>query len=150
MIEGVMARIFQTCSLLLALGLGATTAQAKQPGVKLPAELARVLTDYEKAWAARDPAAVARLFVEDGWVLPNGKLPVQGRSAIERYYKGHGGALSLRALAFATNGNLGYILGGYAPGPQAEDEGKFTLTLRKVGERWLIVSDMDNPNRSRR
>jgi ketosteroid isomerase-like protein len=122
-------------------------APARKPAVKLPPELARVLTDYEKAWAARDPAALARLFTEDGWVLPNGSLPVQGRASIERHYKGQGGPLSLRALAFATNGDLGHILGGYGANPEAEDDGKFTLTLRKVQERWLISSDMDNPNR---
>jgi ketosteroid isomerase-like protein len=122
-------------------------AAARQAAVKLPPELARVLTDYEKAWAARDPAALARLFTEDGWVLSSGSPPVQGRPSIERHYKGQGGALSLRPFAFATNGDLAHILGGYGPSPQAEEDGKFTLTLRKVGPRWLINSDMDNPNR---
>ena len=135
---------------VVALTPNAAVAAPKQPAVRLPEELARVLTDYEKAWAARDPARLAALFVEDGWVLPSGSPPVQGRSAIQTYYKGHGGPLSLRALAFATSGNLGYILGAYAARPDAEDDGKFTLTLRKVGERWWIVSDMDNGNRPRR
>jgi ketosteroid isomerase-like protein len=144
-----------TAPALLAAAIAASTPNAtaagpKRPGVRLPEELARVLTDYEKAWAARDPVRLAALFVEDGWVLPNGSPPVQGRSAIEKYYKGHGGALSLRALAFATNGDLGYILGAYAARPDGEDDGKFTLTLRKVGARWAIVSDMDNGNRPRR
>ena len=40
--------------------------------VALPPELARVLTDYEKAWQARDAAALAALFAEDGFVLPSG------------------------------------------------------------------------------
>jgi ketosteroid isomerase-like protein len=118
-----------------------------RPAVRLPPELARVLTDYEKAWAARDPAALARLFTEDGWVLSSGSPPVQGRPSIERHYKGQGGPLSLRPFFFASNGDLAHILGGYGPSPEAEEDGKFTLTLRKVGPRWLINSDMDNPNR---
>jgi ketosteroid isomerase-like protein len=137
-------------SAFLILLVSSPPLSAQQPGVTLPAELARVLTDYEKAWSARDPAALARLFAEDGWVLANGSLPVRGRAAIEQHYKGQGGPLALRALAFVTNGDVGYILGGYAATRGAEDDGKFTLTLKKAGGRWLIFSDMDNPNRKRR
>lgn len=113
----------------------------------LPAELARVLTDYENAWSARDAKALAGLFAEDGFVLPSGRPPVRGREAIEAYYRGHGGPLSLRAIAFATDGSVGYILGGYASEKGKDDDGKFTLTLRKGPEgRWWIFSDMDNPH----
>jgi ketosteroid isomerase-like protein len=126
------------------------SAQEAQPSVELPAELARVLRDYEAAWGARDPARLARLFAEDGYVLPNGGLPVRGRAAIERHYAGQGGPLTLRAIAYAAEDEVGYIIGGYAGGTGDADDGKFTLTLRKGDDdRWLIVSDMDNPNRRR-
>jgi ketosteroid isomerase-like protein len=119
----------------------------QQPSITLPPELARVLTDYEAAWRARDAATLARLFVEDGFVLPSGDPPVRGRGAIERYYTGYGGALALRALAYATDGAVGYIIGGFARKEGEPDVGKFTLTLRKGPEgRWLIMSDMDNGN----
>jgi ketosteroid isomerase-like protein len=115
--------------------------------VSLPPELARVLTDYEKAWQAKDASALAALFADDGFVLPNGAPPVRGRADIERHYTGQGGPLSLRALAFATEGAVGYIIGGYARQAGEADVGKFTLTLRRGAEgRWLIVSDMDNGN----
>ncbi|MGH9749071.1 MAG: YybH family protein [Candidatus Polarisedimenticolia bacterium] len=118
------------------------------PSVELPPELARVLSDYENAWRGRDAAALADLFAEDGFVLPNGRPPVRGRAAIRRSYDGSGGPLALRAIAFATEGNVGYIIGGYAPKDGEPDDGKFTLTLRReAGGRWLIVSDMDNSNR---
>jgi ketosteroid isomerase-like protein len=121
---------------------------AQEPTVELPRELARVLTDYETAWVARDAKALAGLFAEDGYVLPGGRPPVKGRAAIERYYQGHGGPLSLRAIAYATEGSVGYILGGYAGEKGKEDDGKFTLTLGKDAEgKWWIVSDMDNSNR---
>ena len=40
--------------------------------------------------------------------------PVRGRAAIAEHYAGSGGPLALRALAFSTDGALGYILGGFA------------------------------------
>jgi ketosteroid isomerase-like protein len=75
---------------------------------------------------------------------------VKGRAAIETFYTGHGGPLFLRAIAFATEGKVGYIIGGYTGTAGSADEGKFTLTLRKGSDgRWLINSDMDNSNRRR-
>jgi len=120
----------------------------QEPSVNLPPELARVLTDYEAAWRNRDAAALARLFAEDGFVLPNGRPPVKGRAAIQRHYTDSGGPLALRAMAFATEGAVGYIIGGFARQEGERDIGKFTLTLRKASTgRWLIVSDMDSANR---
>ncbi len=121
---------------------------APEPSVKLPPELDRVLTDYEAAWRACDAAALARLFVEDGFVLPSGGPPVRGRAAIERKYVGAGGPLRLRALYYAADGAVGYIIGAFSHREAEADAGKFTLTLRRdAGGRWLIVSDMDNSNR---
>jgi ketosteroid isomerase-like protein len=126
---------------------GASEDAAEQPSVALPPELARVLTDYEAAWQSKDPRALAELFTEDGFVLSGGRPPVRGRAAIEKRYADSGGPLALRALAFATEGSLGYIIGGYARQRDEPDVGKFTLVLRQgEGGRWLIVSDMDNGN----
>lgn len=142
-----------TRAILLAIGLAlaSVTLTAEPPpeplpSVKLPPELARVLTDYESAWQARDAAALAKLFTEDGFVLANGMPPVRGRSAIEAAYQGAGGPLSLRAIAWDADGRIGYILGGFTSEAGKPDMGKFTLTLRREDGRWLIVSDMDNPN----
>lgn len=131
------------------------TAQTQEPSkafssVELPPTLQRVLTDYEVAWKAKDADGLAKLFAEDGFVLPSGNLPVRGRENIKRFYTGSGGGLSLRALAYATEGPVGYIIGGYAGVKGQPDTGKFTLTLKKVRDRWLIMSDMDNGNAPRR
>ena len=134
-----------------ALSAGQEPAAAQEPSVKLPPELARVLTDYEAGWRAGDGAALARLFDEDGFVLPNGGPPVRGRAAVQRYYKGPGGPLVLRAFAFAAEGPVAYIIGGFSRQEGQPDVGKFTLTLRKgTSGLWLIVSDMDNSNRPSR
>jgi len=135
-------------SLLVGLSAGASPPEPSQePSVALPASLARVLSDYEVAWRNKDGAALAALFAEDGFVLSNGVPPVRGRARIQKHYAGQGGPLSLRALAFATEGSVGYIIGGFARRKGEPDIGKFTLTLRKgAGDRWLIMSDMDNGN----
>jgi len=106
-----------------------------------------VLTDYEKGWQAGDEVALANLFTEDGFVLSGGNPPVRGRDAIRQKYAEQGGPLSLRALAYSTQGDTGYIIGAYGSAKDKPDDGKFTLTLRKEKGRWLIVSDMDNSNR---
>lgn len=126
-------------------------SQAPQPlpSVELPQELARVLTDYENGWQSRDSEKLASLFADDGYVLPNGHPAVKGRAAIQTFYAGAGGPLSLRAFAFGEHGNIGYIIGGYSRKKGDPDTGKFTLTLRKSRDgRWLIVSDMDNGNKA--
>jgi ketosteroid isomerase-like protein len=131
-----------------AFAPGLRQAPEQQPSVALPPQLARVLTDYEVAWRSGNGAALARLFDEDGFVLPNGGPPLRHRAAIQQYYNGSGGPLVLRAFAFATDGAVGYIIGGFARHEREPDVGKFTLTLHKaVDGRWLMVSDMDNGNR---
>jgi ketosteroid isomerase-like protein len=126
----------------------AAPAVPGEASVSLPPELARVLTDYETGWKAGDAGALASLFTEDGFVLSNGQPAVKGRAAIKKLYTRNGSPLSLRAFAYAMNGDAGYIIGGYSEESGKPDDGKFTLTLRKAQDgRWLIVSDMDNSNR---
>ena len=118
--------------------------------IELPPALDRVLRDYERAWQARDPSALAALFADDGFVLSNQRPPVRGRAAIRAAYKDGGGPLSLRALAYATEGPVGYIIGAFGPRAGDKDTGKFVLALRRDGDgRWLIAADMDNSSQPR-
>jgi ketosteroid isomerase-like protein len=127
------------------------STESGEPSVILPPELARVLTDYETGWKTGGAAALASLFAEDGFVLAEGRGAVKGRAAIQKLYTHPGSPLSLRAIAYAIHGDVGYIIGGYGAAREKPDEGNFTLTLRKSGDgRWLIVSDMDNSNRRQR
>lgn len=144
-------RIASCCLILYLLMTGPVVAQQpapqQLPSIELPAALARVLTDYEVAWRNKDAAALAVLFAEDGFVLSGSRPPIRGRAAIEKHYTGKGGPLSLRALAYATEGSVGYIIGAYTRYEGQPDVGKFTLTLRRNDDgRWLIMSDMDNGN----
>ncbi len=147
-----LAMIF--CSALLlaspAIAHDAENAKPAQPlpDAALPAPLDRVLRNYEQAWRGGDARALAALFAEDGFVLQSNQPPVRGRTAIEAAYAGQGGSpLRLRALAYAVEGNTGYIIGAYSYGNNVGDTGKFTLTLKRAGNGpWLIFSDMDNSN----
>jgi len=145
-----MTRLFHVPLALAFLSSSApaqTSAVPVQPSIQLPPALARVLTDYESAWQAKDAAALSRLFAEDGFVLSNSQPMVRGRKAIEKHYTGSGGALSLRSVAYAIEGKVGYIIGAFSRHAGEPDLGKYTLTLKKDDTgRWLIMSDMDNGN----
>lgn len=120
---------------------------ASAPSVPLPTELDRVLRDYERAWQARDAAALAALFTEDGMTLSSGLPLRRGRSAIQQGYATSGGPLSLRAVSYATDDTVGYIIGGYSEKPGQPDIGKFVLALRRSpGGPWRIAADIDNSN----
>lgn len=117
------------------------------PSIALPPELARVLRDYERAWRARDAAALAALFAPDGFVLRPGHPPTRGRAAIEAAYAASGGPLRLRALAFGAADSVAYVIGAYRALPERPDAGKFILALRRAPSgRWEIAADMDNGN----
>lgn len=115
------------------------------PPVTLPAELDRVLRDYEAAWKAGDGTRLAALFTDDGFTLASGQLPLRGREAIAGWLKRPGGELRLRAFAWATSDSVGYIVGGFGYPGMRGPGGKFLLALRRgEGGRWLIAADMDN------
>ncbi len=122
------------------------------PTVTLPAELARVLRDYERAWRASDVDGLIALFTSDGVVMQPGRPAARGPEGLASVYRGQGGgALRLRPFAFGAADTVAYILGAYGYGEGTNEDGKFTLTLRRVrGGKWLIASDMDNGNRPAR
>lgn len=123
-------------------------ARAVPASVELPAEFARVLRDYEKAWMAGDAAALAALFTDDGYALPNGQPPAAGAEAIRAAYQRNAGSpLSLRALHYVQSGDMAYIIGGFGGAADKPDFGKFVLVLRRAGDGgWRIAADMDNAN----
>jgi len=140
----------------LAWSLGVVPAaeparqESSAPAVALPPDLERVLRDYERAWQARDPHALANLFAEDGYVLPNSKPPARGRAEIREAYARAGGPLWLRPLAFEADGRVAYIVGIYGHEADRPASGKFVLALKRGSTgRWLIAADVDNSNTPR-
>ncbi len=131
------------------LAAAPAAAQAKPawplPTVQLPAELARVLRDYEAAWKAGDGARLAEVFTADGFILPNGRLPQRGTAAIAASHTKPGGDLQLVAFAFAAADTVGYIIGGYRYPDSVGPGGKFVLALRRERNGpWKIAADIEN------
>lgn len=115
------------------------------PVVALPAELDRVLRDYEVAWKAGDGAKLAKVFTDDGIILPAGKLPERGTAAIRASHTQPGGDLQLVAFAWATGDTVGYIVGGYRYPTTTGPGGKYVVTLRKGRDgMWKIAADIEN------
>lgn len=140
---------------LVLLSIGSVPTAVAQgaapplPSVMLPPELDRVLRDYERAWENGDAAALAGLFTQDGFV-PTGSGWVRGADAIREAYARAGGALRLRALAYAVQDTVGYVVGAYryADDSSTADRGKFVLALRRSpAGPWRIAADLDNTNR---
>ena len=146
-------RLLTSAAVLALLSVAAPGARAQEtpppplPSVTLPAEVDRVLRDYERNWGSGDEAALAALFTEDGFILQNGRPPVRGRASIQQAYASSQGALRLRALAYAVDDSVGYIIGAYGYGEGDADMGKFVLALRRTpGGPWQIAADIDNGN----
>ncbi len=116
-----------------------------QPSVELPAELDRVLRDYEGHWSTGDAEALSALFVDRGLIVSGGNW-IRGREAIREAYRIASGPLRLRAIEYSADGAVGFIVGAYGYGETlpVDDVGMFVLTLqRDPSGHWLIVSDMD-------
>lgn len=142
-----MKRISNTIFIFLVLTFftESTIAQQAQK-VTLPDHLQVVLTNYETHWENSDAKALALLFTENGFILRPGNSLIQGRDHIEKNYANSGGDLVLRAYDFQQENDLAFIIGGYTYGNRTEDVGKYTLVLKKIADKWLIHSDMDNGN----
>ena len=120
-------------------------SQSVEP-VVLPSELQRVLHEYERAWQAGNAQGLADLFTEDGFVRKEGRW-IRGRDSIRVAYEDAGGPLRLRAVSYAVEDSVGYMVGeyGYGRGPDVKYRGKFVLALRRSEDgQWLIAADLDS------
>jgi len=129
---------------------GAQTRQAPPDtqtpsAISLPPAFDRVLRDYEAAWRDGDGPRLAALFTEDGFAVQSGSPLRRGRAAIAGGLSKPGGTLQLTAYAYASSGNVGYIVGGYRYPTTVGAGGRFVLALRGGPDgRWLIAADLDN------
>lgn len=136
------------CLAVSAASVSAQTpaaTEAPPPAITLPPALDRVLRDYESAWRNGDGTRLASLFTADGFAVQSGSPLARGHAAIARNITGPGGALQLTAYAYAVDGAVGYIVGGYRYPQSTGASGRFVLALQQdAAGRWLIAADLDN------
>jgi len=115
------------------------------PSVELPPELDRVLRDYEQHWHAGNANALVDLFTDDGFIARRGGW-IRGQAGLRDALQGTSSDLRLRAVAYAIDQRVGYIIGAYGYGnePSIPDRGMFILSLRRGEDgQWLIAADLD-------
>ena len=112
------------------------------PFVTLPADLDRVLREFERAWPARDnKIALSELFTDDG-IFRYADDWVRGRPAIRMMLVGEATPLRMRAQEFEADDLLGHVAGAYGEYRDATwvDLGRYVLALRRTkGAPWRIT-----------
>ena len=136
--------------LLICLVLFAGSAMAQQkPSIQKANE------EWMAAFNKGDAAAVAALYSEDAYILPNGAEMAKGRRAIEAYFKnsvqqlgdaklktvdlqslGPGSAREVGTFNFKTKGDSPLVV-----------VGKYVAVWRKMGGQWKLITDIWNLNK---
>jgi uncharacterized protein (TIGR02246 family) len=145
--------------LVMALTLGGCSGRDASNQVEVSAskvELGQMNRDFAAALNAKDAQAAAALYTEDAVLIPPGEPLVQGREAIEEYWRGaieSGGVrdVSVETMDALSSGSLGYETGSFiltANGPDGEaviDRGRYIELLRREPDgRWLSTHGIWN------
>lgn len=136
--------------ILATIGLMAIVAAG--PAV---ADDSKEFAAFSKAWAdaynAKDAAAIAAMYAEDGTLMPPHAPSAKGRQAIEAFIKtdiaGAPGKLEITLTDSGTSGNLGFSRGTFSMADatgKAVDTGKWLEVRKKVNGKWLIQFDIWN------
>jgi ketosteroid isomerase-like protein len=125
---------------------------AHQAPVRLENERDRLNQRQEEffaAQAARDAARTAALFSAGAVLHVANMPPVEGRSAIERFYGNMFGFLTgstptPERMEIGAGGEMAYVLGSVrnefrSPQGTSEHEGKYSMVWRKLEGEWMIV-----------
>lgn len=105
-------------------------------------ELGQMNRDFAAALNAKDAKAAAALYTMDAVLIPPGESIVQGRDAIEEYWRGAlelGGVreVTVETMDALSSGSLGYETGSFvltADGPDGTpviDKGRYIELLRR-------------------
>ena len=111
-------------------------------------EIEKAKQQYVEALNERDAATLARMSTERAILLPPNAEMVEGREAIEEYWRSVFAAglkdVSVRTIQVDEYGGdaareIGRIRVN-APAPRDVLEGKYVIVWRKSGESWLVDS----------
>lgn len=109
---------------------------------------------WDAAFNKGDAAAVAAMYTEDAYVLPEGADMIKGREAIKAFWTdamkeiGDGKLTTLDVLPMGPEfvreiGTYHFKTKGDKP---QELNGKYVVVWRKVGNDWLLATDIWNGN----
>ena len=104
---------------------------------------------------AKDAAGIARLYTEDGAVMPPNAPIGKGRAAIQQTWAsmmrtpGFGLSIVPEQILVSSSGDMALDRGAYsltfAPGSTTQtDTGKYVVVWRKIGNEWKAAADIFN------
>jgi ketosteroid isomerase-like protein len=109
---------------------------------------------FVAAVAKGDGAALAALYTEDAWLMPQNSEPIRGRIDIQAFVTKNilGGGIAGATLKLQDvfgSGNSATEVGEYDMKDKAGtvlDHGKYMVVWHKVGGTWLMQRDMFSSN----
>ncbi len=107
---------------------------------------------WQSALDAKDPAALAAIYAEDGALLRPHSETMSGRAAIEAYwteFQASGIGIEIKDTEVYAHGDVGYKVGTFTAtdaGGATIDEGKYVEIWRHVDGKWQLRRDIWNSN----
>ena len=108
--------------------------------------------DFPAAIAAKDAPRLGAFYAKDANAFPPNSEMIQGRDAIQAFWKGlmdAGMTIELETTGLESDGNLGVETGHYkilgADGKQV-DHGKYVVVWKKEDGAWKLYRDIWNTN----
>ena len=140
---------------IAALGFCVAVTCAGSAFAQSKAAIQKLNDEWTAAFNKGDAAAVAAMYAADAYVLPPGGDLVQGRKAIEAFWKkaatqvgdaklvtvdvqplGRGAAREIGAVTLQTKAQ-----------PPQQLVGKYAVVWRRIGGKWLLETDIWNMNK---
>lgn len=151
---------WMVCAAAVAVMLAGCQQAPPEPKVDTAAEAAK-LRETDAAWLkavqAKDAAATASYYAEDGTLLPANMPMVSGREAIQKAWSemmqipGFTLQWVNRATEVSASGDMAYNMGTYeftsndAKGKPVVEKGKFVEVWKKTaGGEWKVIADIYN------
>jgi len=130
-------------------GMVGMAAPPQDPAIR------QVADAYAAAMRAGDAAAAAAVYRDDAVEMPPGVPPIQGKAAIEQYFRGMFGScrfteFTLSHTELRASGDVAFAAGTSRArltpngGPPVEDSGKYLVVLKRTGGAWKVAYSIHN------
>jgi len=128
--------------------LFASSLFAAPPSNDAAPAIAKTNPELAAAANAGDAARVAAFYADDAFFMPPGTPALHGRDGVRAAWAAVLGAgkvtLTLTTDTVIQSCDLATEVGRYTIAGVENDKGKYAVTWRKVGDRWLIAVDIFN------